>query len=88
MSIYENLENIQKSPSFILYAPKLTFKKPTIRPTPFSLNDSESEEKYYSHDKVYDSSDEEDLNEFKNLHQEDKNNITDYILEIKTTLKQ
>ena len=88
MSKYENLEIKQKSPTFILYAPKLKFKKPTIRPTPFSLNDSESKEDFYSYDKDYDSYDEEDSNVINNLPQEDKNDITSYTVKIKRTIKQ
>ena len=83
MSIKENLEIIQKSPSFILNAPKLKFKKPTMKPTPFSLNDSRNEKELYSSGKDYDSFGEEDSNEFNNLHQEDKNSKTSYTLKLK-----
>ncbi len=44
MTSNENLEINAESPSSILYAPKLKLKKPTITPTPFSLNDSFSDE--------------------------------------------
>ena len=44
MTSNENLEINDESPSYILYAPKLKLKKPTITPTPFSLNDSFSDE--------------------------------------------
>jgi len=40
MSSNENLEINKDSSLFILNAPKLKFKQPTISPTPFSLNDS------------------------------------------------
>ena len=36
--------NEEKFSVFILYAPKQKLKKPTIFPTPFSLNDSDKEE--------------------------------------------
>lgn len=34
----------EKFSSFILYAPKLKLKKPTISPTPFILNNSEMDD--------------------------------------------
>ena len=77
----------QKSQRFILYAPKLKFKKPTVRPTPFSLNDSESKEDFYLNDKIYDSYDEENSNVFNKLHQEDKNDIASYIMKIKRNIQ-
>ena len=75
----------QKSQKFVLYAPKLKFRKPTIRPTPFSLNDSESKGDFYLNDKIYDSYDDEDSNVFNNPHQEDKNDIISFIAKIKRT---
>ena len=36
--------NEEQFSAFILYAPKQKLKKPTIYPTPFSLNDSDKEE--------------------------------------------
>ena len=49
----------EKFPTNILYAPKMKFKKPTIYPTPFILNDSQNE----NNDTFEDSEDSESFNE-------------------------
>ena len=87
MSKKEKLEINSNSPSYILYAPKLKFKKATIIPTPFTLNEYDSEEGIESDDNSYNSSDEEELNEDNNFNIV-RNKITSYTLKIKKTIKQ
>ena len=87
MSNKEKLEINSNSPSYILYAPKLKFKKATIIPTPFTLNEYDSEEGIESDDNSYNSSDEEELNEDNNFNIV-RNKITSYTLKIKKTIKQ
>ena len=73
MTSNENLEiNVESSPSYILYAPKLKLKKPTISPTPFSLNDS------FSDDEL--NSSEENDNSF------DEGNVDNNLSDIKTSI--
>ena len=50
MSNNEKLEINSNSPLYILYAPKLKLKKATIIPTPFTLNDYDSEDGIESDD--------------------------------------
>ena len=88
MSKNESLEINEKSPRFILYAPKIKLKKATITPTPFSLNDSDLEDDIYTHNKSNDSFDKEEENELSDFQNEAKNNITSYTLKIKRTIKQ
>ena len=87
MSNNEKIEINSNSPTYILYAPKLKFKKATIIPTPFTLNDYDSEEGIESDNYSYNSSDDEELNEDNNFHII-RNNITSYTLKIKKTIKQ
>ena len=87
MSNKEKLEINSNSPSYILYAPKLKFKKATIIPTPFTLNEYDSEEGIELDDNCYNSSDDKELNEDNNFHIV-TNNITSYTLKIKKTIKQ
>ena len=72
MTSNENLEINAESPSYILYAPKLKLKKPTITPTPFSLNDSFSDEEI-------DASEEND-NSFE------EGNVVNNLSDIKTSI--
>ena len=88
MSKKEILEISPKSPSSILNAPKIKFKKALISPTPFSLNDSDTEEGSDSYDKSYDIFDDDEVNEINRFQNDDKNDITSYILKIKKTIKQ
>ena len=88
MSKKEILEISSKSPSSILNAPKIKFKKALISPTPFSLNDSDTEEGSDSYDKSYDIFDDDEVNEINRFQNDDKNDITSYILKIKKTIKQ
>ncbi len=83
MSKNESLEINEKFPPFILYAPKIKFKKATITPTPLSLNDSELEDQIYIHEKNNDSFYEKEENELSDFHNDAKNNITRYTLKIK-----
>ncbi len=59
--------NEEKFSVFILYAPKQKLKKPTIFPTPFSLNDSYREE-------------EEIDNLENNTNSFEEKNLNDYII--------
>ena len=89
MSKTEILEISPQSPSSILNAPKIKLKIPLISPTPFSLNDSDTEEEGDSYDKNYDTFDDDDeLNENNRFQNDDKNNITSYMLKIQKTIKQ
>ena len=73
MTSNENLEiNAESSNSYILYAPKLKLKKPTVTPTPFFLNDSFS-------DNELDTSEEND-NSF------DEGNVDNNLSDIKTSI--
>ena len=73
MTSNENLEiNAESSTSYILYAPKLKLKKPTVTPTPFFLNDSFS-------DNELDTSEEND-NSF------DEGNVDNNLSDIKTSI--
>ena len=83
MSKKEILEISPKSPSSILNAPKIKFKKALISPTPFSLNDSDTEEGSDSYDKSYDIFDDDEVNEINRFQNDDKNDITSYTLKIK-----
>ena len=87
MSNNEKLEINSNSPLYILYAPKLKLKKATIIPTPFTLNDYDSEEGIESDDNSYNSFDDEELYEDNNFHIV-RNNITSYTLKVKKTIKQ
>ena len=90
MSKIEILEISPQSPSSILNAPKIKFKKALISPTPFSLNDSDTEKEgdSYSYDKNNDRFDDDELNESNRFQNDDKNNITSYMLKIRKTIKQ
>ena len=89
MSKTEILEISPKSPLSILNAPKIKFKKALISPTPFSLNDSDTEEEGDSYDKNHDTFDDDDeVNEINRYQNDDKNNITSYMLKIKKAIKQ
>ena len=88
MSNNEKFEINTNSPPYILYAPKLKLKKPTISPNPFVLNDYSYEEETKSDDDSYNSSDDEYPNEDNNFQTEVENSITSYTLKIKKTIKQ
>ena len=83
------LEKNTAEPSFILYAPKIKFKKPIISPTPFSLNDSFSDndngafECNDTNDKYSDDSFEEE-----NYLECIKTNVTSFTLKIHKSSKQ
>ena len=81
MTTNKMLEKNTAEPSFILYAPKIKFKKPTISPTPFSLNDSFSDNDNYSDDSF---EEENDNNYLEGI----KTNIISFILKIHEGLKQ
>ena len=90
MSKTEILEISPKSPLSILNAPKIKLKKALISPTPFSLNDSNTEEENDSYDdKSYDTFDDDDeVNDINRFQNDDKSNITSYTIKIKKTIKQ
>ena len=87
MTTKENLEINEEAPSNILNAPKLKFKKPTICPPPFTLNDSYSQEEIDTENED-NSFDEKELKEFQKFRNEIKTNINTFTLKIKTTLKK
>ena len=72
MSSNEKLEINKESSLFILYAPKLKFKKPTISPTPFSLDDSYLDDEMDSSTSGNISFDEESLEDIVNIKNGDK----------------
>lgn len=87
MTTNENLEINEKSPLNILYAPKLKFKIPTVTPTPFSLNESRSEEESDIENEE-NTFDEKDIKDIKSLRNEIKTNISTLTLKIKRTINQ
>ena len=87
MSKNESFELNEQSPSSILNAPKLKFKKATLSPTPFSLNDSNLEEENIVDSFDEQSLDEEGSKEFKNLN-DSKSKITSLFIKFKSSLKQ
>ena len=73
MSINEMIN--EKDAQSILYAPKLKFKKPTIFPTPFFLNEQTfEEENNYNESYENSSDDEEDIN-LNNYYRRGNNSI-------------
>jgi hypothetical protein len=88
MSSNEKLEINEKIPSFILNAPKFKFKKPVVTPTPFSLNDSDSEDELESSTVGNISIDEECYEGVVNFQNDDKTNFTNITLKFKRSLKQ
>ena len=88
MSSNEKLEINVKSPSYILFAPKIKLKKATITPTPFILNEDSYEREFELDYDSYNSSDDEEQNKDKNLQNVIRNNITGYTIKIERTVKQ
>ncbi len=72
MSSNEKLEINKESSLFILYAPKLKFKQPTISPTPFSLDASYLDDEMDSSTSGNTSFDEESLEDFVNINNGEK----------------
>ena len=87
MSLNEKLEINREFPSFILNAPKFKYKKPIITPTPFSLNDSDSDDENDLSTVGNTSFDEQSLEGFINFQNDDKTDFTKLTLKYKS-LKQ
>ena len=88
MSLNEKLGINRETPSKILTAPKFKFKKPMVTPTPFSLNDSDSDDEmdYSTIGNI--SIDEESYEGIVNFQNDDKTNFTNITLKFKRSLKQ
>ena len=89
MSSNEKLEINGEFPSFILNAPKFKYKKPMMTPTPFSLNDSDSEDEndLSTVGNIF-NDEEESLEGFINFQNDDKANFSNLTLKFKRGLKQ
>ena len=88
MSSNEKLGIDGKFPPFILNAPKFKFKKPLVTPTPFALNDSDSDDEMESSTIGNISIDEESYDGIVNFQNDDKTNFTNITLKFKRSLKQ
>ena len=88
MSSNEKLGIDGKFPPFILNAPKFKFKKPLVTPTPFALNDSDSDDEMESSTIGNISIDEESYEGVVNFQNDDKTNFTNITLKFKRSLKQ
>jgi hypothetical protein len=76
MSSNEKLEINGEFPSFILNAPRFKYKMPIITPTPFSLNDSDSDDENDLSTVGNTSFDEQSLEGFINFQNDDKTVFT------------
>ena len=83
MSSNEKLEINREFPSFIINAPKFKYKKPIITPTPFSLNDSDSDDENDLSTVGNTSFDEQSLEGFINFQNDDKTVFTKLTLKYK-----
>ena len=83
MSSNEKLEICGEFPSFIINAPKFKYKKPIITPTPFSLNDSDSDDENDISTVGNTSFDEQSLEGFINFQYDDKTDFTKLTLKYK-----
>jgi len=89
MSANEKFGINGETPSCILNAPKFKFKKPMLTPTPFSLNDSDSEDEMdYSSTMENISIDEQSYEGIVNFQNDNKTNFTNITLKFKRSLKQ
>lgn len=88
MSSNEKLGINGKFPPFILNAPKFKFKKPILTPTPFSLNDSDSEDEMDASTIGNFSSDDQSYEGIVNIQNDEKTNFTNITLKFKRSLKQ
>ena len=88
MSSNEKLGIDGKFPPFILNAPKFKFKKPLVTPTPFALNDSDSDDEMEYSTIGNISIDEESYDGIVNFQNDDKTNFTNITLKFKRSLKQ
>ena len=88
MSSNEQIGINGKFPPFILNAPKFKFKKPLVTPTPFALNDSDSDDEMESSTIGNISFDEETYDGIVNFQNDDKTNFTNITLKFKRSLKQ
>ena len=88
MSSNEKLGIDGKITPSILNAPKFKFKKPLVTPTPFSLNDSDSEDEMETSTIGNISIDEESYEGVVNFQNDDKTNFTNITLKFKRSLKQ
>ena len=88
MSSNGKLEINGEIPSFILNAPKFKYKKPIITPTPFALNDSDSDDDNDLSTIGNTSFDEQSLEGFINFQNDEKANFTNLTLKFKRSLKQ
>ena len=92
MAANDMFEKNISSPSFnILNAPKIKFEKPTISPTPFSLNDdpfldqeNHDSDSNDTNDSKYNSFDEENINYMEDI----KTQATSFSLKIQKCVKQ
>jgi len=74
-------------PSCILNAPKFKYKKPMIAPTPFALNDSDSDDENDISTMGNTSFDEQSLEGFINIQNGEKTNFANLTLKFKKSLK-
>lgn len=88
MSSNQKLGINEEIPSLILNAPKFKFKTPMVTPTPFSLNDSDSEDEMDSSTIGNISIDEQSYESIVNFQNDDKTNFTNITLKFKRSLKQ
>ena len=88
MSTNKKIEINGEVPSFILNAPKFKYKKPIMAPTPFSLNDADSDDENEISTIGNTSFDENSLEGFINFQNDEKANYTSLTLKFKRGLKQ
>ena len=88
MSTNKKIEINKEIPSFILNAPKFKYKKHIMAPTPFSLNDADSDDENELSTIGNTSFDENSLEGFINFQNDEKANYTSLTLKFKRGLKQ